>query len=123
MLANNKVLRGRYRIIQPLGQGGAGAVYEAYDSERETNVALKEILIDLEKVSNISLREKIKHDFANQAKILAKVKHESLPQVRGYFAEVDRHYLLMELVDGDDVSEMLAKGKDAVPLSGNNRLG
>ena len=117
MLANNKVLRGRYRIIQPLGQGAAGAVYEAYDSERETNVALKEILIDLEKVSNISLREKIKHDFANQAKILAKVKHESLPQVRGYFAEVDRHYLIMELVDGDDVSEMLAKGKDAVPLS------
>lgn len=117
MLANNKVLRGRYRIIQPLGQGAAGAVYEAYDSERETNVALKEILIDLEKVSNISLREKIKHDFANQAKILAKVKHESLPQVRGYFAEVDRHYLIMELVDGDDVSEILTKGKDSVPLS------
>lgn len=117
MLANNKVLRGRYRIIQPLGQGAASAVYEAYDSERETNVALKEILIDLEKVSNISLREKIKHDFANQAKILAKVKHESLPQVRGYFAEVDRHYLIMELVDGDDVSEMLTKGKDSVSLS------
>lgn len=117
MLAINKVLRGRYRIIQPLGQGAASAVYEAYDSERETNVALKEILIDLEKVSNISLREKIKHAFANQAKILAKVKHESLPQVRGYFAEVDRHYLIMELVDGTDVSEMLTNDGNPVTLS------
>ncbi len=117
MLVNNKVLRGRYRIIQPLGQGAASSVYEAYDSERETNVALKEILIDLEKVANIAQREKIKHDFANQAKILAKVKHESLPQVRGYFAEVDRHYLIMELVDGTDVSEMLAKGEGSAALT------
>ena len=113
MLANNKVLRGRYRIIQPLGQSAGGSVYEAYDSERETNVALKEIVIDLEKVANIGQREQIKHDFANRAKILAKVKHESLPQVRGYFAEVDRHYLIMELVDGTDVGEMLAKGEDS----------
>ncbi|MDQ2747724.1 MAG: protein kinase [Acidobacteriota bacterium] len=114
MLANNKVLRGRYRIIQPLGHG---AVYEAYDTERETNVALKEILIDLEKVSNISLREKIKHDFANQAKILAKVKHESLPQVRGYFTEVDRHYLIMELVDGTEVGEVAAKEANSAAFS------
>lgn len=117
MLANNKVLRGRYRIIQPLGQDAATAVYEAFDSERETSVALKEILIDLEKVSDVSLREKIKHDFANQAKILAKVKHESLPQVRGYFAEVDRHYLIMELVDGADVGEISAKNEAAAAFS------
>ena len=117
MLTVNKVLRGRYRIIQPLGQGATGAVYEAYDSERETNVALKEILIDLEKVSNITQRETLKHDFANQAKLLAKVKHESLPQVRGYFSEVDRHYLVMELVDGTDVSKLLAEENAATALS------
>ncbi len=114
MLANNKVLRGRYRIIQPFGQS---AVYEAYDSERETNVALKEFVVDLEKASNISLREKIKHDCISQAKVLAKVKHESLPQVRGYFAEVDRHYLVMELVDGTDISEMLAKKENSPALA------
>ena len=117
MLSVNKVLRGRYRIIQPLGEGATGAVYEAYDSERETNVALKEILIDLEKVSNIAQRETLKHDFANQAKLLAKVKHESLPQVRGYFSEIDRHYLVMELVDGTDVSKLLAEGGNSTALS------
>lgn len=115
MLANNKVLRGRYRVVRPLRSNAA--VYEAYDSERETNVALKEILIDLEKAANISLREKIKYDFANQAKILAKVKHESLPQVRGYFSEIDRHYLVMELVDGTDVSKLLAEGNGLTALS------
>lgn len=117
MLATNKVLRGRYRVIQPLGQGAMSAVYEVYDGERETNVALKEILIDLEKISSISHRETLKHEFANQAKILAKVKHESLPQVRGYFSEIDRQYLVMELIDGTNVSEMLAKNDNTVEFS------
>lgn len=114
MSAINKILRGRYRIVSLLGQGETGAVYEAYDNVRDTNVALKEILIDLEKVSTITQQETLKHAFANQAKILAKVKHESLPQLRGYFSEIDRHYLVMDLVDGEDVSEMLAKGKNSL---------
>lgn len=117
MLAANKVLRGRYRIIRQLGQGEAGSVYKAFDSARETNVALKEIIIDLDKVPGATEREILKREFANQAKNLAKVKHESLPQLRGYFSEIDRHYLVMELVEGDDAGELLAKNKNSLSLA------
>ncbi len=117
MLATNKVLRGRYRIIRQLGHSEAGAVYKAFDSVRETNVALKEIFIDLDKVPTTTEREILKRGFANQAKILARVKHESLPQLRGYFSEIDRHYLVMELVDGDDAGELLGKNKSSIALS------
>ncbi len=117
MLAANKVLRGRYRIIRQLGPNETGAVYKAFDSVRETNVALKEIIIDLDTVPTATEREILKREFANQAKNLAKVKHESLPQLRGYFSEIDRHYLVMELVEGEDTGELLAKNKSALALA------
>ncbi len=57
MLTKDKVLKGRYRIIDSLGQDETSAVYEAYDSIRKATVALKEILIDSEKVPSINERE------------------------------------------------------------------
>lgn len=104
-------------MIQQLGDSEAGTIFMAQDSVRETNVALKEILIDLEKAPTINQRELLKRAFADEAKILAKVKHESLPQVRGFFAEVDRQYLVMELVDGEDASEILAKNKTPIAVA------
>ena len=109
MLPINKILRGRYRIIHQLGRDEAGTVYKAHDNVRDTNVALKEISVDWDKVSTVDERELLKRQLADQAKLLAKVKHESLPQILGFFSEVDRQYLVMELVDGDDARELLAK--------------
>jgi len=117
MLTKDKVLKGRYRIVDSLGRSETGAVYEAYDSIRKANVALKEILIDSEKVPAISEREVLKRAFADRAKILAEVKHESLPQIRGYFSEFDRQYLVMELINGDDAGELLAKNEKPLSFS------
>jgi len=117
MLTKDKVLKGRYRIIDSLGQSETGAVYEAYDSIRKANVALKEILIDSEKVPAINQREALKRSFADRAKTLAEVKHESLPQIRGYFSEFDRQYLVMELINGDDAGELLTKNEKPLSFS------
>jgi len=114
MLTKDKVLKGRYRIIKQLGQDETSAVYEAYDSIRKANVALKEILIDSEKVPAIDERENLKRAFGDRAKILAEVKHESLPQVRGYFSEYDRQYLVSELIDGDNADELLRKNEKPI---------
>lgn len=117
MPAINKILRGRYRIIQQIGDNDAGTIYTAHDNVREATVALKEILIDVEKYPSINQRELLKRQFADEAKSLSKVKHEALPQVRGFFSETDRQYLVMELVDGDDASEILAKNKQPIAVS------
>ena len=117
MLTKDKVLKGRYRIIDQLGRGETGAVYEAYDSIRKANVALKEILIDSEKVPAITERENLKRTFADRAKVLAEVKHESLPQIRGYFSEFDRQYLVIELINGDDAGEILLNNEKPITFS------
>jgi formylglycine-generating enzyme required for sulfatase activity/tRNA A-37 threonylcarbamoyl transferase component Bud32 len=117
MLAINEILRGRYRIIKQLGRGGMGAVYEAHDNVFDTTVALKEILIDLTKVTTAKQQEMISRAFEREAKILAMVKHEAFPHVRDYFVETDSQYLVMELVDGEDLGSLLERRQSPFPLA------
>ena len=48
--------------------------------------------------------DELKDVFAGEAKALADVRHESLLSVQAYFSEIDRHYLVMEPVDGSDLT-------------------
>ena len=105
MLAINQILQNRYRIIRQLGHGGMGAVYEAIDERFGEPIALKEIIIDL---SDPRRRNSILKAFEREAKSLAKASHESIPFVRDYFSEMNRQFLVMELISGSDLGEMLA---------------
>ena len=55
--------------------------------------------------------------FADEAKVLTAIKHESLLHVRDYFSEIDRQYLVLEYSDGNDLSELLKKDGSSFPLS------
>jgi len=117
MLGINEILRGRYRIIKQLGRGGMGAVYEAHDNVFDTTVALKEILVDLTKVTTPKQQQMVRNAFEREAKILAMVKHEAFPHVRDYFVETDSQYLVMELVDGEDLGSLLERRQSPFPLA------
>jgi serine/threonine-protein kinase len=118
MPAINELLQqGRYRIIQPLGQNGTGLVYEAYDHVLKTNVAFKEIAVDLKKTNGAAQYEALSRALAAEAKILTEIKHESLLQIHDYFSETDGHYLVTELVEGNNLGELLEKNKNPFPLS------
>jgi serine/threonine protein kinase len=113
MLALNQVLQDRYRITRQLGQGGMGAVYEAIDERFGEPVALKEIILEL---ASEEQKEIVFRAFEREAKALAKAKHEVVPYVRDYFSEVGRQFLVMELVEGDDLGKMLEVRQAPFPL-------
>jgi serine/threonine protein kinase len=102
---------GRYRIEQPLAENSNGSVYQAYDTVRNSNVVVKEIVVRLNKVTTLSQQENMKSAFANQAKVLTSIRHDSLLQVEDYFSEVGRQYLVLENVDGDDFQKLLEQNK------------
>lgn len=118
MLTINQILQqGRYRIINPLGQNGIGVGYEAYDNVLDTNVLLKEIRENLGKVTTAAQLETRKVSFAEKAKFLSEIKHESLLPVKDFFSEVDCHYLVTEFIDGNTLGELLEKKKSPFPLA------
>lgn len=117
MLSVNDLLRDRYKILRQLGQGGMGAVYEAHDNVFDTSVALKEIVVDLSNSSNTNAQEMVHAAFEREAKLLAKINHETFPHVKDYFSDDDRQFLVMELVDGEDLAHMLKTRQSPFPVS------
>lgn len=102
MLAVGTVLQNRYLIVNKIGQGGMGAVYEAKDQRLGVTVALKETIVN---------QEALHKAFEREAKLLAKLRHASLPVVSDYFFEGDGQYLIMQYIDGKDLGELLLEKK------------
>jgi len=113
MLAINEILQERYRIVRQLGQGGMGAIYVAEDNKRFGKlVALKEILLDLDKIPDEKQRKIIRRAFEREAKLLTQLENDAFPQVIEYFLDTNRQFLVMELIHGEDLGEMLDKSRN-----------
>ncbi|HEY2867837.1 MAG TPA: serine/threonine-protein kinase, partial [Pyrinomonadaceae bacterium] len=117
MLTNDQVLgKGRYRIISSQAQDENGGLYEAYDTVSNANVVLRESG-GTGKVMTATQLDELKDVFAGEAKALAEVRHESLLSVQDYFSEIDRHYLVMEPVDGSDLTRYFDVDADQPAVS------
>jgi serine/threonine protein kinase len=99
---------GQYRIAAKLGEGGMGEVYRARDTRLDRDVALKILpalfAADPERLSR----------FEREAKTLASLNHPHIAQIYGIERAGAVHALAMELVEGDDLSDRIARG--AIPL-------
>src|SRR5918992_5013298 len=102
MLSTDIILQNRYRVLQPLGRGGMGAVYEAFDERLSRTVALKETLVET---------EELRRAFGREARLLANLRHPALPKVLDHFSEGTGMFLVMEFIPGDDLGVMLEQGR------------
>ncbi len=107
MLSPDTVLQSRYRILRLLGKGGMGAVYEAMDERLNRRVALKQMMVT---------DEHLRQAFAREAKLLANLRHPSLPNVIDWFDEDDNQFITMEYIAGDDLAVMIQKRGAAFPV-------
>ena len=99
-LSPDTLLRDRYRIIRSLGKGGMGAVYLAYDTSLEIEVAVK---------YNQNPGEEATSQFLREARILAALRHPNLPRVIDYFVQGQDQYLVMDFVPGETLDDILEK--------------
>ncbi len=110
VLDSDSILRGRYEIVQLVGQGGMGAVYRANDLRLDGRVcAIKEILPNLlinQRGSGVDLGQTIEQ-FYQEASVLARLDHPNLPKVSDYFSLDGREYLVMDFIEGRDMQEIL----------------
>ena len=99
---------GVYEIVALLGEGGMGQVYRARDTKLDRDVAIK------------ILPDAFAHDadrvarFTREAKTLASLNHPHIAAIYGLEESGGVTALVMELVEGDDLSQRIARG--AMPL-------
>jgi serine/threonine protein kinase len=96
------LLQDRFLIEQQLAQGGMGAVYLATDQKFGSRVAIKERIYE---------HAELAEAFEREARILNTLHHPILPHVSDYFSEPGGHFLVMEYIEGEDLSELLKRGE------------
>lgn len=107
MLPIGEELSGRYRIERVLGKGGMGAVYlGVMESLGGKKFAIKEMEFsgDADRTSEQALAQ-----FRKEAGFLANLNHPNLVRVTDFFAEGEKHYLVMEFVEGETLQERLQR--------------
>jgi eukaryotic-like serine/threonine-protein kinase len=100
---------GSYEVVAQIGAGGMGEVYRAHDTKLGRDVAIK------------VLPEAFAHDaerlsrFQREAKMLAQLNHTNIATIYGLEHSDGTHYLVMELVSGENLAERV-RGDGAVPI-------
>jgi eukaryotic-like serine/threonine-protein kinase len=106
---------GPYEILSPIGAGGMGEVYRACDKRLKRDVALK-ILPE----SFASDSERLAR-FQREAEVLASLNHPNIAQIYGIEESNGTRALVMELVEGEDLSQRIARGPipidEALPIA------
>ena len=95
---------GPYKVLSFLGAGGMGAVYRARDTKLGRDVAIKVLPSEVVLVPERLAR------FRREAQVLASLNHPHIAAIHG-LEEVDgRPFLVLELVEGEDLSARVARG-------------
>jgi Tol biopolymer transport system component/predicted Ser/Thr protein kinase len=102
---------GPYQVTSLLGEGGMGQVYRARDTKLDRDVALKILPESFASDPDRLMR------FEREAKTLASLNHPHIAQIYG----LEANALVMELVEGEDLSQCIARGPipidEALPIA------
>lgn len=118
MPLSNNVIAGRYQLNKLIGSGGMADVYVAHDSVLGRKVAIKVLNEEL------AANKKFSQRFKQEAKSASSMDHPNIVKVldAGETSETDaagvKHtyaYLVMEYVDGLELSKLVARGPLKVP--------
>jgi serine/threonine protein kinase len=99
---------GVYEIATQIGEGGMGQVFRATDTKLKRQVAIKilpaAVAADAERLAR----------FQREAEVLASLNHPNIAAIYGLEENGGVTALVMELVEGEDLSQRIARG--AIPF-------
>src|SRR5579864_3610683 len=112
-LTAGTVLQGRYKISRLLGGGGMGMVYLANDHRLANRPCAVKEMVDhfIDQAQRIEANDY----FAREADTLAQLKHAAIPAITDRFDDQNRHYLVMEYVEGRNLEEEIAARGGPLP--------
>ncbi len=108
----------RYHLIRSLGEGGMGAVFQAWDEELAVVVAIK--VIRPESLKDPAAARDLERRFKRELLLARNVTHKNVVRIHD-LGEIDGvKYITMPYVHGGDLSRLIAaEGRLAVPRALN----
>ena len=111
-----QTLGGRYRLIELLGSGGMATIYRATDTQLGRDVALKLLRPEYLRDPDFASR------FRSEAQAAASLSHPNVVTVYDFGEDPSGPYIVMELVDGEDLATILRRS-GALPPRQAARIG
>jgi predicted Ser/Thr protein kinase len=109
-LAEGALFASRYEILGPLGRGGMGMVYKAFDRKLGVTVAIKVLRPDVARESGRS-----EHRFRSEIRLARLVRHRNVCSVYGDGEDRGLLYICMELVEGENLARTAREGGGLPP--------
>ncbi len=98
----------QYQIVELIGAGGMGEVYRAHDTKLGREVAIKvlpaAVAQDVDRLAR----------FKREAQVLASLNHPDIAAIYGLEDADDAQFLVLELVEGEDLAEHLTRGRMSI---------
>lgn len=108
-LSEGQVLVGKYRVERVLGRGGMGVVVAAHHLQLDEKVAIKFLLPEAEPSAELVAR------FVREARAAVRIKSEHVARVFDVGElESGEPYMVMEYLEGSDLSNWLRRGPLAI---------
>jgi serine/threonine protein kinase len=110
LAASTKMNNGEYTVNQRLSKGGMGAIYLAKQNIANTSrqVVIKELL-DYFDPADLVETQKANRRFLDEARTLVSINYPGIPQIYDYFSDLGHNYIVMQYIDGQDLSEGLSR--------------
>jgi eukaryotic-like serine/threonine-protein kinase len=99
---------GRYVLLDPVGEGGLGVVYAAYDPELDRKVAVKLLR---PRASRSATATEGKTRLLREAQAMARLSHPNVVAVHDVGVHEDQVFVAMDLIEGDTLKKWMVVRK------------
>ena len=106
---------GKYKILEQIGRGSMGIVYEGYDPFSDHQVAVKVALS--ENLRDGEVGERYRKMFFNEAHTAGKLRHPNILEILDAGADGDDCYIVMELVTGGNTLKQFCNPESLLPIA------
>ncbi len=94
---------GNYKILDKIGEGGMGEVFQGIDLTLGRKVAIKSLRPEL------AHRQDLVERFRTEAMALARLNHTNLVTLYSFFGQGDSFFMIMEFVQGETLDKVIAR--------------
>ena len=100
---------GRYRVLEPLGSGGMGVVYRAFDTRLSRHIAIKFLSPALTSDAQAVAR------FEAEARAASALNHPHICTIHDIGEDAGQRFIVMELLEGQTLSQAIG-GRPLPPV-------